>query len=197
VKKHVTPDDAWIVYQNKVYDVSSWMEHPGGAVIFTHAGDDATDIFAAMHAPGSQAQMQQFYIGDLIPESVEHKDQKQLDFEKGYRALRAKLVMKGKRVSKIARGRLAKSMVLRGKFEKTTGGLRAESLMRNKRGKIVSKRKSAANARTSKDWIDSIISARKLLNLDGFVLINGKSPQGKALYIKAKAAYNEKQRGKA
>merc|ERR1719195_2095613 len=71
-------------------------------------------------------------------------------------------------------------MVLRGKFEKTTGGLRAESLMRNKRGKVVSKRKSAANARTSKDWIDSVISARKLLNLDGFVAINGKSSQGKS-----------------
>jgi cytochrome b involved in lipid metabolism len=53
VKKHVTPEDAWIVYQNRVYDVSDWYEHPGGAVIFTHAGDDMTDIFAAFHAAGS------------------------------------------------------------------------------------------------------------------------------------------------
>jgi cytochrome b involved in lipid metabolism len=95
VKKHITPDDAWVVYQNKVYDVSNWHEHPGGAVVFTHAGDDMTDIFAAFHAQGSQAMMKQFYIGDLIPESVEHKDQRQLDFEKGYRDLRAKLVMMG------------------------------------------------------------------------------------------------------
>merc|ERR1711966_308763 len=61
----------------------------------THAGDDMTDIFAAFHAQGSQAMMKKFYIGDLIPESVEHKDQRQLDFEKGYRDLRAKLVMMG------------------------------------------------------------------------------------------------------
>jgi len=95
VKKHVTPDDAWIVYQNRVYDVSDWYEHPGGAVIFTHAGDDMTDIFAAFHAAGSQAMMKRFYIGDLIPESVTHKDEQQLAFEKGYRDLRAKLVMMG------------------------------------------------------------------------------------------------------
>ena len=78
VKEHITPEDAWVVYQNKVYDVSNWHDHPGGAVVFTHAGDDMTDIFAAFHAQGSQAMMKKFYIGDLIPESVTHKDQRQL-----------------------------------------------------------------------------------------------------------------------
>ena len=24
VKKHVSPEDAWVVYHNKVYDVSNW-----------------------------------------------------------------------------------------------------------------------------------------------------------------------------
>lgn len=95
VKKHVSPEDAWVVYHNKVYDVSNWHEHPGGGVIFTHAGDDMTDIFAAFHAQGSQAMIKRFYIGDLIPESVEHKDTRQIAFEKGYRDLRAKLIMMG------------------------------------------------------------------------------------------------------
>jgi cytochrome b involved in lipid metabolism len=95
VKKHTTPDNAWIVHSNKVYDVSDWHEHPGGGVIFTHAGDDMTDIFAAFHAQGSQAMMKKFYIGDLIPESVSHKDANQLAFEKGYRDLRVKLIMMG------------------------------------------------------------------------------------------------------
>jgi len=95
VKEHHTPDDAWIVHQNKVYDVSDWYEHPGGAVIFTHAGDDMTDIFAAFHAKGSMKAMKPFLIGDLIPESVTHKDQKQLDFEKGYRELRMQLIKMG------------------------------------------------------------------------------------------------------
>lgn len=95
VKKHATPDDAWLIHSNRVYDVSNWHEHPGGAVIFTHAGDDMTDIFAAFHAQGSMSMLKRFYIGDLIPESVTHKDAKQLAFEKGYRDLRSKLIMMG------------------------------------------------------------------------------------------------------
>mmetsp|Transcript_23215 Transcript_23215/g.34387 ORF Transcript_23215/g.34387 Transcript_23215/m.34387 type:complete len:482 (+) Transcript_23215:132-1577(+) len=95
VKKHHTPKDAWVVHQNKVYDVSDWYEHPGGAVIFTHAGDDMTDIFAAFHATGSMKTLKPFLKGDLIPESVEHKDKKQLDFEKSYRDLRLQLIKMG------------------------------------------------------------------------------------------------------
>jgi len=95
VKKHITPDDAWIVHSNKVYDVSNWHEHPGGGVIFTHAGDDMTDIFAAFHAPGSMSLMKKFYVGDLIVESVTHKDERQIAFEKGYRDLRSKFIMMG------------------------------------------------------------------------------------------------------
>jgi cytochrome b involved in lipid metabolism len=94
VQKHRTPNDAWVVYKDKVYDVSDWYEHPGGAVIFTHAGDDMTDIFAAFHAPGSHNMIKKFYIGDLVTEST-NKDKKQLDFEKGYRDLRSQLVMMG------------------------------------------------------------------------------------------------------
>jgi len=94
VQRHRTPDDAWVIYHNKVYDVSNWHEHPGGAVIFTHAGDDMTDIFAAFHAPGSQTMMKKFYIGDLNEVTIE-KDEKQIAFEKGYRDLRSKLIMMG------------------------------------------------------------------------------------------------------
>lgn len=94
VSKHRTPEDAWVIYNNKVYDVSDWYEHPGGAVIFTHAGDDMTDIFAAFHEPGSRNMMKKFYIGDLIPETTS-KDQHQLDFEKGYRDLRSKMMVMG------------------------------------------------------------------------------------------------------
>jgi acyl-lipid Delta6-acetylenase / acyl-lipid (9-3)-desaturase len=97
VQEHRTPSDAWMVYNDKVYDVSGWYEHPGGAVIFTHAGDDMTDIFAAFHAPGSQNMMKKFLIGDLIPneDGQAHKTAQQRAFEKGYRDLRSKLVMMG------------------------------------------------------------------------------------------------------
>jgi len=95
LQKHNTPEDAWVTYKNKVYDVSNWFEHPGGSVIFTHAGDDMTDIFAAFHAPGSASLMRKFYVGDLIVDSIPNKNATQIAFEKGYRDLRSKLIVAG------------------------------------------------------------------------------------------------------
>merc|ERR1719281_928294 len=64
--------------------------------------------------------------------------------------------------------------------------------MKNKRGKIVSKKASAAgkkrlaaNSGFAK-WIQACKAARKALGIKGFAAIGGKSAQGKALYAKAK-----------
>merc|ERR1719316_2575219 len=106
------------------------------------------------------------------------------------KAMKAMKVMKAKRVSKVASGRLARSVVFRGSKERTKSGLTREMLMRNKRGKIVSKRASAAGKRRFhqiKFWTDAIAKARSSLNLKGFVAINGRSLVGKALYVKTKA----------
>merc|ERR1712066_1034916 len=105
--------------------------------------------------------------------------------------------MKAKRVSKIAKGKFARSQVLRGSKEKTTSGMTKDSLMRNKLGKIVSKKASAAAKKRyqtsrSKVWANCIKLARKSLNLTGFVAINGKQAEGKALYAKSKSLYSEK-----
>merc|ERR1719213_715646 len=67
--------------------------------------------------------------------------------------------------------------------------------MRNKRGKVVSKKASAAGKKAFKhiqDWTSSVMAARKALQFSGFVAINGKSHQGKALYAKSKALFAEK-----
>merc|ERR1712032_320240 len=98
----------------------------------------------------------------------------------------------GKRVTKVAKGKFARALVLSGKKERTVGGLRAEALMRNKRGKIVSKRASAHGKRRYKnveDWVEAVMEARELLHTKGFVAINGNSLHGKALYVKAKALW--------
>merc|ERR1719432_163902 len=98
--------------------------------------------------------------------------------------------MKSKRVSTIARGRMAKALVFRGSKAKTVGGLQKDGLMRNKRGKVVSKRASANGKmrfRQIEAWVESVMEARKALQVSGFVAINGKSLQGKALYVKSKA----------
>merc|ERR1719181_950056 len=96
------------------------------------------------------------------------------------RAMRA---MKGKTVSKIAKGRFAKSLVLRGTKEKTAGGLKKEGLFKNKRGKIVSKKASAAGKRSYQNirgWTTALAQARKELRLTGFTPVNGKTSAGKA-----------------
>jgi len=103
--------------------------------------------------------------------------------------------MKSKRVSKIAHGLRAKSVVLRGGKEKTSGGLTQSMLMRNKRGRVVSKKSSTAGKKAFKnisDWVSSVKAARKALSFSGFVAINGKTHQGKALYAKSKALMAER-----
>merc|ERR550532_1102278 len=91
--------------------------------------------------------------------------------------------MKAARRSKVAKGRFAKSLVLRGMGgkEKTSSGLRKEDLMRNKRGKVVSKKASSRGRlsfnRISK-WTAAVVAARKALAMTGFVAINGKSREG-------------------
>merc|ERR1740136_639265 len=88
---------------------------------------------------------------------------------------------------KVATGRFAKAMVFRGSKEKTVGGLTKDRLMKNKRGKIVSKKASAHGRRAYKNvetWVESSMEARSALHVTGFVAINGKTLQGKALYVK-------------
>ena len=100
--------------------------------------------------------------------------------------------MKKKAVSKIATGKRAKSVVFRGTKEKTSGGLAKTQLMKNKRGKIVSKKmhaKGKAIQKFAQRWLDSVMTARKELGIKGFCAVGGKSAQGKALYAKAKALY--------
>merc|ERR1719374_350027 len=96
-------------------------------------------------------------------------------------------VMKMKKVSKIARGRGAKAKVFMGKKEKTTGGLVASDLMRNKWGRVVSKKASALGK--NKSWFKSLAAARKALGLTGFILVR-QGQEGQALYAKAKAIHS-------
>merc|ERR1719371_73237 len=107
-------------------------------------------------------------------------------------AMKAMRAMKKKTVSKIARGRFAKALVLRGTKAKTVGGLTADKLIKNKRGKVVSKRQSAAGKRAYqniKPWTEALVAARKALHVQGFHAVNGKSLQGKALYFKTKSIF--------
>jgi Cytochrome b5-like Heme/Steroid binding domain len=52
---------------SQVYDVSSWApEHPGGRVVYTYAGKDATDVFAGFHSAAAWAVLKPLYVGELL-----------------------------------------------------------------------------------------------------------------------------------
>merc|ERR1712224_994406 len=87
--------------------------------------------------------------------------------------------------SKIAKGVRARSVVFLGYKIKTYTGLTKSDLMKNKRGKIVTKKSSAAGKKSYsniKGWCVAVQKARKALGVKGFVAIK----KGKALYKRAK-----------
>ncbi|CAE7317929.1 ybeQ [Symbiodinium natans] len=109
------------------------------------------------------------------------------------KAMKGMKVMKKKAVSNIARGKLAKMVVFKGRKEKTSTGLQKTHLMKNKRGKVVTKKQHAVGVALFKKigqrWLEAVTTARKELGIKGFCPVGGKSAQGKALYAKAKALY--------
>merc|ERR1711896_16805 len=111
-----------------------------------------------------------------------------LSMAKAMRAAKAMGAMK--RVSKFAKGKLAKLVVFRGNKESTVGGLTKSSLTKNKNGKIVSK-KASANGKKAyvriKGWTLAVTKARKALGVKGFVAVKKGTP----LYKKAKEFYTQ------
>merc|ERR1719165_44605 len=103
-------------------------------------------------------------------------------------AMKAMRAMKKKAVSKLAKGKFARSIVFRGTKAKTYTGLTKTDLVKNKRGKIVTK-KQAANGKKAfanfKGWTVAVQKARKALGVKGFVAVK----KGSALYKKAKELF--------
>merc|ERR1739838_436714 len=114
-----------------------------------------------------------------------------LPMKKAAAMKQAGAMKKAKRVSIVAKGKRAKASVFSGKKQKTTGGVTKEGLVKNRNGRVVSKKSSArakrAYSKTIKAWGDAVKAARKALGVTGFVAIGGKSAAGRALYAKAKA----------
>merc|ERR1712182_25770 len=106
---------------------------------------------------------------------------------KAMKAMKAMRAMKKKAVSKIAKGKNARAVVFRGNKEKTHTGLTKSDLIKNKYGKIVSKKASLRAKKNNyiKGWTIAVQKARKALGLKGFVAIK----KGSALYKKAKEVY--------
>merc|ERR1712188_56150 len=127
---------------------------------------------------------------DFAPSNNPFSQEKMGKAMKTMAAMKAMRAMKKKAVSKIAKGRMAKVVVFRGSKAKTTSGLTKSDLVKNKAGRIVSKKQQAKGkalyANFAKKWISAVQKARKTLGLKGFVAIKKGSP----LYQKAKEFYN-------
>ena len=96
---------------------------------------------------------------------------------------------KAKRVSKIAKGKRARAAVFNGRKEKTYTGLKKSDLMKNKNGKIVT-RKSSARGKKNK-FMNAVIAARKALGIKGFQAVGGKTAKGQALLKKVRSLYKK------
>merc|ERR1719197_2170225 len=93
---------------------------------------------------------------------------------KAMAAMKAMRAMKKKAVSKIAKGKMARSVVFRGTKAKTYTGLTKKQLAAGK--------KSYANI---KGWTVAVQKARKVLGVKGFIAVKKGTP----LYNKAKELY--------
>jgi cytochrome b involved in lipid metabolism len=74
IAKHNSGGDCWLVIENKVYDVTSYLDsHPGGPdIIIRHCGQESTQafntkdsIFAKAHSAMAHQLLADYYIGDI------------------------------------------------------------------------------------------------------------------------------------
>ncbi len=66
--KHCSEEDCWVSYDDKVYDVTSYLYyHPGGAkILLESAGKDCTDLFNKHHKwVNIETLLQKFCVGFL------------------------------------------------------------------------------------------------------------------------------------
>lgn len=70
VATHNNANSCWTIVDNKVYDVTSWIDqHPGGdQAIISMCGLDASAPFARQHGSNQRAQsaLVNFLIGNLV-----------------------------------------------------------------------------------------------------------------------------------
>ncbi|CDW58865.1 Cyt-b5 domain containing protein [Trichuris trichiura] len=69
VEEHNAKSSTWLVIENKVYDVTGFLEeHPGGIeVLLEHAGRDATEGFEdAGHSNDAKEIREQYLIGEIV-----------------------------------------------------------------------------------------------------------------------------------
>ena len=86
VAKHGTYEDAWVIIDDGVYDVSRFVaRHPGGKVLLYYRGQDATEPFNAFHCDMPKANK---FLAPLRVGTVAPADMKLDPRVEGFRKLR-------------------------------------------------------------------------------------------------------------
>jgi len=67
VARHATNNDCYLIINNKVYNVSSYIgQHPGGSrTITSRCGQEVTGIFASIHSNFAWDLLKKYYLGDI------------------------------------------------------------------------------------------------------------------------------------
>lgn len=73
VSMHAVESDCWIVFDEKVYDVTEFIKrHPGGRTILEGCGKDGTNLFETRpmgsgtpHSDRARSFRENYYIGDI------------------------------------------------------------------------------------------------------------------------------------
>ncbi|KZC13281.1 PREDICTED: cytochrome b5 [Dufourea novaeangliae] len=71
VAEHTDSNDLWIIINNKIYNLSSFLsEHPGGEeVLLEQGGQDGTQPFEDIgHSSDARQMMESYKIGELVEE---------------------------------------------------------------------------------------------------------------------------------
>jgi nitrate reductase (NAD(P)H) len=68
VRRHASPESAWIIVHGHVYDCTGFLkDHPGGAdSILINAGTDCTEEFDAIHSDKARGLLEMYRIGELV-----------------------------------------------------------------------------------------------------------------------------------
>jgi len=76
VAKHNTEHDCWLIIDNKVYDVSDYVDvHPGGPAILNNAGGDSSKGFhGEQHPDNVLTLLPDYYIGNLCEDEETTKE---------------------------------------------------------------------------------------------------------------------------
>ncbi|XDB57523.1 hypothetical protein AB1E18_010962 [Capra hircus] len=95
IQRHNLKTDQWLVINRKVYDVTGWADrHPGGRQVLKHyAGEDATDVFRAMHPDPDivRLYLKPLLIGELAPEEPNQERNKNSRLVEDFQELRRTL----------------------------------------------------------------------------------------------------------